>query len=192
MGCWRGLPLPLGTWGVKTSQRVSFFDLKVAQGKMLISYNLRRRGFSIVDWCCMCPCNGESVNYCLINCGRAHQSWSFALRSFRVAWVMPKRVIDHWSFDRMEKLTGETSVHYVELNTFMFYMVYMEGEEQAYIWGCGELRRTAPCFIHRNFIWSASGLGTHIHGHCFMVFLHKVVKQKKRNMCIAAIQTLSN
>ena len=80
----------------------------------------------------------------------------------------------------MEKLTGETSVHYVELNTFMFYMVYMEGEEQAYIWGCGELRRTAPCFIHRNFIWWVSGLGTHIHGHCFMVFLHKVVKQKKK------------
>ena len=76
MVCWRGLPLPLGTWGVKTSQGVSFFDLKVAQGKMLISYNLRRRGFSIVDWCCMCPCNGginELSFESLIHCGRAHQ-----------------------------------------------------------------------------------------------------------------------
>lgn len=73
MVCWRGLPLPLGTWGVKTSQRVSFFDLKAALGKMLISYNLRRRGFSTVDWCCMCPCNRQSVNYHLIHCQRAHQ-----------------------------------------------------------------------------------------------------------------------
>ena len=36
--------------------------------KILIGKNLRRRGFSIGDWCCMCWYSGEDVDHLLIHC----------------------------------------------------------------------------------------------------------------------------
>lgn len=47
-----------------------------------------------MDWCCLCKCNGENANRPLLHCGEVSWLWSFASRSFGVAWVLPKRVID--------------------------------------------------------------------------------------------------
>ena len=51
-------------------------------------------GCTILDWCCLCKCNGESVDHLLLHCGEVFRLWSFALRSFGVSWVLLKRVID--------------------------------------------------------------------------------------------------
>ena len=42
----------------------------------------------------LCKCNGESVDRLFLHCGEVFRLWSFALRSFGVSWVLPKRVID--------------------------------------------------------------------------------------------------
>ena len=34
------------------------------------------------------------VDHLLLHCGEVFRLWSFALRSFGVSWVLPKRVID--------------------------------------------------------------------------------------------------
>ena len=39
--------------------------------------NLRRRGFSITDWCCMCRCSGDTMGHLLIHCVKAYQLWCF-------------------------------------------------------------------------------------------------------------------
>ena len=57
--------------GVKAPRRVSFFVWTTALGKILTADNLRKSSYSIVDWCCMCWCNGEFVNHLLIHCGVA-------------------------------------------------------------------------------------------------------------------------
>ena len=74
--------------------RVSFFVWTVAWRKILAGDNLRRRGLSIVDWCCMCWHSGETVDHLLIHCEKAYLLWCFVFRSFRVLWVLPKRVLD--------------------------------------------------------------------------------------------------
>ena len=63
-------------------------------GKILTGNYLRRRGFTIVDWCCLCLCSEESVDHLLLHCGEVSRLWSFAFRSFGVSWVLPKRVSD--------------------------------------------------------------------------------------------------
>lgn len=45
-----------------------FFFWTVAWGKIFTSDNLRKRGFIIVDWCCMCQSSGEDVDWLLIHC----------------------------------------------------------------------------------------------------------------------------
>ena len=49
-----------------------FFVWAATWGKMLTGDNLRRRGYTIVGWCCMCQCSGSSFHpFCGggISCG---------------------------------------------------------------------------------------------------------------------------
>ena len=80
--------------GVKAPHHVSFFVSIAAWGKILTTEPLGRRGFTIMDWCCLCKCDGESVDHLLLHCGEVFRLWSFAFRSFGVLWVLPKRVVD--------------------------------------------------------------------------------------------------
>ena len=66
-------------WGVEAPHQKRF-----GVGKILTGNNLRRRGFTIVDWCCLCQCSGEDVNHFLILCEGASWLLSFAIRSFGV------------------------------------------------------------------------------------------------------------
>ena len=77
---------------------VSFFVWSAVWGNIITGDNLRGRGFSIVDWCCMCWWSGEDVYHLLIHCEGAYWLWSLAFWSFGVSCVLPKRVIDFLFF----------------------------------------------------------------------------------------------
>lgn len=48
-------------FGAKVPKRVSFFlfGWSAAWDKILTIDNLIKRGLLLVNWCCMCPCNGK-------------------------------------------------------------------------------------------------------------------------------------
>ena len=48
----------------------------------------------MVNRCCMCCCNEESVDHLLISCLVAHSLWMYMLRLFGIDWVMLGFVID--------------------------------------------------------------------------------------------------
>lgn len=52
-------------WKVKALSRMVFFVWTAALGKILILDNLRMRNVIVVDWCCMCNKNGESIDHLL-------------------------------------------------------------------------------------------------------------------------------
>ena len=56
--------------------------------------NLMFQGRILVNRCCMCCCNEESVDYLLISCPVAHSLWMYILQLFEIDWVMPDSVID--------------------------------------------------------------------------------------------------
>ena len=46
----------------------------------------------MLDWCCMCKCNGESVDHLLLHCSVAHEmSMLFGL--FGISWDMAMSVL---------------------------------------------------------------------------------------------------
>jgi hypothetical protein len=49
-------------WRIKVPLRVAFFTWSAALGKILTMDNLRKRRVIVVDRCCMCKRNGESVD----------------------------------------------------------------------------------------------------------------------------------
>ena len=51
-------------------------------------------GITMVGWCCMCQCSGETVSHLLWHCDVASMLWSRALGAFGVQWVIPAAVAD--------------------------------------------------------------------------------------------------
>jgi hypothetical protein len=57
-------------WGVKCPRRV-FFMWTMAWGRILTCDNLKKRGFVMAGWCCMCKDGDESVDHLFIHCRAA-------------------------------------------------------------------------------------------------------------------------
>jgi hypothetical protein len=91
----RGVRFPWKSiWRVKAPPRVAFFIWTAAWGRILTCDNLMRRGYTIAGWCCMCRCDGETVDHLLLHCSAAQKLWNFVFVSFRVHWVLPRQVVD--------------------------------------------------------------------------------------------------
>ena len=79
-----------------------FFMWIVAHGQILTLDNLMLCGRPLVNRCCMCCCNAESVYHLLLFCPIAHSLWMYMLWLFGIDWVMPDSVVDllfcwyHW------------------------------------------------------------------------------------------------
>ena len=50
------------------------------------------RGCPLVNLCCMCCGDGESVDHLLLYCPVTHTLWTFMLQAFGIHWVMPGSV----------------------------------------------------------------------------------------------------
>ena len=44
--------------------------------------NLKKRRITVVDWCCVCKCSGETVDHSLLHCDIAYTLWSFVVSVF--------------------------------------------------------------------------------------------------------------
>ena len=41
--------------------------------------NLKKRRITVVDWCCVCKCSGETVDHSLLHCDIAHIHYGHSL-----------------------------------------------------------------------------------------------------------------
>jgi hypothetical protein len=81
-------------WRVKAPTRVAFFVWSAAMGKILTHDNLRKRNVVVIEWCCMCKKNEDSIDHLLLHCEVACDLWSYILTLFGVEWVMPRMVLE--------------------------------------------------------------------------------------------------
>ena len=77
-----------GIWGVKAPPRVSFFMWTVAWGWILTCDNLKKKGFVLASWCCMCKNAEETVDHLLLHCWVARQLWNFVFLFVGIDWVL--------------------------------------------------------------------------------------------------------
>uniref|UniRef100_A0A2N9IF07 Reverse transcriptase zinc-binding domain-containing protein n=1 Tax=Fagus sylvatica TaxID=28930 RepID=A0A2N9IF07_FAGSY len=80
-------------WKTNAPPCVAFFVWVAAMGRILTTDNLRRRHVMVLDWCCMCKENGESISHLLLHCSAAMEIWYFMFSIFGIQWVMPGGVI---------------------------------------------------------------------------------------------------
>uniref|UniRef100_A0A2N9GWZ4 Reverse transcriptase domain-containing protein n=1 Tax=Fagus sylvatica TaxID=28930 RepID=A0A2N9GWZ4_FAGSY len=81
-------------WKAKVPPRVTFFSWSAALGKVLTIDNLHTRGLILQEWCCICKCNGESVDHLFLHCSVASDLWALVFSMFGIQWVMPQTVLE--------------------------------------------------------------------------------------------------
>jgi hypothetical protein len=79
---------------VKAPTRVAFLVWSAALGKILTHDNLRKRNVVVIEWCCMCKKNRESMDHLLLHCEVARDLWSCIFILFGIEWVMPRMVLE--------------------------------------------------------------------------------------------------
>jgi hypothetical protein len=82
-------------WWTKAPSRVAFFVWLASLGKILTLDNLRRRQVIVVNRCCLCKLDGESVD--LLHCEVARALWNTILSQFGLSQVMPNNVVAWWN-----------------------------------------------------------------------------------------------
>jgi len=78
-------------WKVKAPPRIAFFSWAAALGRILTVDNLKRQGFYIVNWCCLCKKDEETFNHLIIHCEYTVDIWHFVLNIFG---VMPSNILE--------------------------------------------------------------------------------------------------
>jgi hypothetical protein len=66
-----GEPCPFSyksVWKAKAPPHMTFFIWTAALGGIVLVDNLKRRRFTLVNWCCLCKNNEKIVNLLLIYC----------------------------------------------------------------------------------------------------------------------------
>jgi hypothetical protein len=81
-------------WWTQALSMVAFFAWLAALCKILTMDNLRKMHIIIVDRCCLCKRDGESVDHLLLHCDVASALWNHIFTRFGMSWVILKRVID--------------------------------------------------------------------------------------------------
>ena len=81
-------------WGANVLRRVSFFTWVATWGRILTTDNLKRRGYHLARWCCMCRCEEETISHLLLHCEVAYGLWTFVFRCFGILWVLPWCIVD--------------------------------------------------------------------------------------------------
>jgi hypothetical protein len=144
-------------WRTQAPPRAAFFTWSAALGKILTVDNLRKRHLIIVDRCCLCKRDGESVDHILLHCDVASALWNNIFSRFGISWVMPRRVIDllagWWKSGRPQSATIWKMVPIC-----IFWCVWKERNRRCFENLEGSLEEVLESFLLTLYNWSMAFL----------------------------------
>ncbi len=62
-------------WKLKVPFKVSLFLWTATLGKIFAIDNLLKRRLLVLDWCCMCKREGETIDHLFLHCSVAKGLW---------------------------------------------------------------------------------------------------------------------
>ena len=80
-------------WSSKVPRRVSFFLWTAARDSTLTIDNLVKRNLPLVNRCCLCRYDGETMDHLLPHCKFINALRSEVFFMFVIQWVMPRTIV---------------------------------------------------------------------------------------------------
>jgi hypothetical protein len=140
-------------WRSKAPRRVCFFVWSAAWNKILTYDNLMGRGYTLTNWCCMCRCEGESVDHLLIHFHVANVLWHYVFSSFGILCVLPRSVFD--LLDGWWNLLGKhTSEIWNMVPLCLMWTLWKERNSRIFEDKERSARQLLDCFSISLFHWS--------------------------------------
>jgi hypothetical protein len=70
----------------------AFFTWTAVLGKILTLDNLRKKNIIVINRCCLCKADGDTIDHLLLNYEIARSLWYAIFNRFGLSWVMPSKV----------------------------------------------------------------------------------------------------
>jgi hypothetical protein len=144
-------------WLTQAPLRAVFFAWSAALGKILTFYNLRKQRVIVIDRCCMCKRDGESVDHLLLYCDVTSALWSVLFSHFGMSWFMPRQVIDlfacWWSVGRPRSVAMWKMVP-----TCLFWAIWREMNNKRFEDLERPLEDIISYFFHTWYLWTTTFL----------------------------------
>jgi hypothetical protein len=144
-------------WRSQAPPRAAFFTWSAALGRILTLDNLRKRHIIIVDRCCLCKRDGESVDHILLHCDLASTLWNNIFSRFGISWVMPRSVLElvacWWKSGRSGSATSWKMVPIC-----LFGCIWRERNLRYFENLESSLEEVLELFLHTLYVWSMAYL----------------------------------
>jgi len=145
---------------------VAFFAWTAALGKILTLDNLRKKRVIVIDRCCMCKMNGETVDHLLLHCEVARVLWYAILSRFSLSWVMPLWVIDlfacWWTGGR-----SRSAVVWKMVPCCLMWCLWRERNDRQFEDKERTIEELISFFLHSLYSWTTAYLAPL---HCIVFF----------------------
>jgi hypothetical protein len=96
------------------------------KGRILTVDNLRRRGFSLANWCCPCKKNEEFINHLLIHCEYIIDLWHLVLNIFGASWMMPSNILELLHCWKFQGWGHPKEAIWKVISTFLMWSIWRE------------------------------------------------------------------
>jgi hypothetical protein len=144
-------------WRSQAPPMAAFFTWSAALGIILTLDNLRKRHIIIVDRCCLCKRDGESMDHILQHCDVASAMWNNIFSRFGISWVMPRSVLDlvacWWKFGRSRSATTWKMVPIC-----LFWCIWRKRNLRCFENLESSLEEVLELFLHTLYFWSMAFL----------------------------------
>jgi hypothetical protein len=141
-------------WRTQAPLRAVFFAWSIALSKILTLDNLWKRLVIVIDRCCMCKKDGESVDH-LLHCDVASDLWSVLLSCFGISWVIPRRLNDlfayWWSAGRPRSVSVWKTV-----STCLFWTIWRKMNNRSFEDLERSLEDISSSFFHTLYLWTTA------------------------------------
>jgi len=158
LACKEGIHFPWKSiWRTMVPLKVAFFAWTAAQRKILTLDNLRKKRVIVIDRCCMCKMNGESVDHLLLHCEVARALWNVIFSRFSLSWVMPLWLVDlfvcWWTGGR-----SRSAVVWKMVPCCLLWCLWREGNDRQFEDKERTIEKLISFFFHSLYSWSATFL----------------------------------
>jgi hypothetical protein len=128
------------------------FAWSAALGKILTMNNLKKRHVIVVDRCCLCKRNGESMDHFLLHCNVASTLWNSLFTRFGMSCVMPRR----WWNSRRPRIAAIWKT----VPICIFWCVWKERNLKCFENVESSMENILTSFFHTLYLWTVAFLSS--------------------------------